>query len=252
MGQLSFRPFNADQDGPLVTAFARDIFLCTFGDHRRFERKFGPNGEHYVPWLERGRRQAMLAYEGDTPVGLVVLGRYKPDPTFGYVFHYYLIEQARGRRLGDELDSFACQALRANGFPHARLAVSLTNIRAVRFYRRRGWTDAGPRPRTPGVHFFEKQLNRSAVSLGSGMVRYYFDVRKDGNVLRDDEGSEAESLDAAVHAAARSAAELGTGRLARGDFTDVVIEVRDERDQRVCTVTASMKIDRHDPPQPHP
>jgi len=44
-----------------------------------------------------------------------------------------------------------------------------------------------------------------------------------------------------------SAAEIGTSRLAKGDFSDVLIEVRDERDQRVFTVAASMKIDRHDP-----
>jgi hypothetical protein len=42
-------------------------------------------------------------------------------------------------------------------------------------------------------------------------------------------------VDAAVQAAARLAAEIGTSRLVKGDFSDVVIEVRDERDQRVGT-----------------
>jgi hypothetical protein len=56
-------------------------------------------------------------------------------------------------------------------------------------------------------------------------------------------GAEFDSLDAAVHAAARSAAEIDTSRLARGDTSDVVIEVRDEQNQR--TVTASMQIERH-------
>jgi hypothetical protein len=65
--------------------------------------------------------------------------------------------------------------------------------------------------------------------------------------VRDDEGAEFDSLEAAVHAAARSAAEIGTSRLARGDTSDVVIEVRDEQNQRVCTVTASMRIERHGP-----
>jgi hypothetical protein len=79
------------------------------------------------------------------------------------------------------------------------------------------------------------------------MARYYLDIRDGEQLSRDDEGTEFASLDAAVHGAARSAAEIGTGRLTRGDFSDVVIEVRDERGQRVCTVTASMKIDRHTP-----
>ena len=61
------------------------------------------------------------------------------------------------------------------------------------------------------------------------MARYYFDVQTGKPLVRDDEGAEFDSLDAAVQAAARSAAEIGTSRLARGDFSDVVIEVRDER-----------------------
>ena len=77
------------------------------------------------------------------------------------------------------------------------------------------------------------------------MARYYFDVRNGKPPVHDDDGAEFDSVDAAVQAAARSAAEIGTSRLAGGDFSDVVIEVRDEQNQRVATVTASMRIERH-------
>jgi hypothetical protein len=77
--------------------------------------------------------------------------------------------------------------------------------------------------------------------------RFYFDVRDDGNIIPDDDGSEFESLEAAVHAAACATAEIGTDRLAKGDTRDVVIEVRDDQGQRVCTVTASMTIEWHNP-----
>ena len=77
------------------------------------------------------------------------------------------------------------------------------------------------------------------------MARYYFDVLNVKQLVQDDEGSEFDSLDAAIQGAARLAAEIGTDRLARCDTSHVVLEVRDEQDQRVCTVTASMKIDRH-------
>jgi hypothetical protein len=80
--------------------------------------------------------------------------------------------------------------------------------------------------------------------------RYYFDLYEGVELMRDEEGSAFDSLDAAVQGAARSAAEIGTNRLAKGDFTDVVLEVRDERDQRTFTVTASMRFDWHDLP-PH-
>ena len=82
------------------------------------------------------------------------------------------------------------------------------------------------------------------------MARYYFDLYDGAELVRDEEGSAFGSQDAAIQGAARSAAEIGMNRLAKGDFTDVVLEVRNERYQRVFTVTASMKIDRHDLP-PH-
>ena len=79
------------------------------------------------------------------------------------------------------------------------------------------------------------------------MARYYLDIHDGEQFVRDDEGSEFDSLDAAVQGVARSAAEIGTSRLAKGDTRDVIIEVRDQQDQRVVTVTASMTIEWHDP-----
>jgi hypothetical protein len=75
--------------------------------------------------------------------------------------------------------------------------------------------------------------------------RYYFDVLNGLDSVYDDDGAEFDNSDAAVHAAARSAAEIGSSRLAKGDTRAVVIEVRDNRNQRVGTVTASMTIKRH-------
>jgi len=83
------------------------------------------------------------------------------------------------------------------------------------------------------------------------MARYYLDIHDGERFVRDGEGSVFDSLDAAVQGAARSATEIGQSWLARGDTSDVVIEIRDERNRRVCTVTASMRIDRHDLPA-HP
>jgi hypothetical protein len=79
------------------------------------------------------------------------------------------------------------------------------------------------------------------------VARYYLDIHDGEQLVRDDEGSEFDSLDAAVQGVARSAAEIGTSRLAKGDTRDVIIEVRDQQDQRVVTVTASMTIEWHDP-----
>ena len=75
------------------------------------------------------------------------------------------------------------------------------------------------------------------------VARYYFDILDGAQSVRDDEGSDFDSLDAAVQAAARAAAEIGTDRLAKGDTRDVVIGVRDERGKRICTVKVRISRD---------
>ncbi len=67
------------------------------------------------------------------------------------------------------------------------------------------------------------------------MARYHFDIQDGTTLVRDDEGTAFDIPDGAVQAVARSAAEIGTSRLAKGDFRDVVIEVRDKSDERVGT-----------------
>ncbi len=86
------------------------------------------------------------------------------------------------------------------------------------------------------------------------MARYYFDLHDGAQSVRDDDGAEFDSLDAAAQPATRSVVEIGTNRLGRGDTRDVVIEVRDERGQRLCTVKASMEIEWHvsRSQRPHP
>jgi hypothetical protein len=79
------------------------------------------------------------------------------------------------------------------------------------------------------------------------VARYYIDIHDGEQLVRDDEGFEFDSPGAAMRAAARSATEIGTSKLAKGDTSDVVIQVRDQQDQRVVTVTASMTIEWHDP-----
>ena len=50
------------------------------------------------------------------------------------------------------------------------------------------------------------------------VARYYFDIHDGPQSVRDDEGTEFDSLDAAVQAATRSAAEIGTNRLGKGRY----------------------------------
>ncbi|WP_262029191.1 DUF6894 family protein [Microvirga sp. Mcv34] len=79
------------------------------------------------------------------------------------------------------------------------------------------------------------------------MPRFYFDVREGTRFIPDADGLEFESLDAAEHAAAEAAAEIGRDRLPKSDARDITIEVKNEHRQRVLTVTITMAIHRVDP-----
>lgn len=76
------------------------------------------------------------------------------------------------------------------------------------------------------------------------MPRYFFDTREGQQLTPDDVGLEFDSLDAAEHAAACAAAEIGRDCLPKGDGHEVSVEVKNEHGQRMLTVTVSMAVDR--------
>jgi hypothetical protein len=83
------------------------------------------------------------------------------------------------------------------------------------------------------------------------MPRFYFDIREGTRFVSDEGGIEFESLDAAEHHAAQTAAEIGRDKLPSRNAREIVVEVRNEHKQRVITVAASMRIQRVSPsPEP--
>ncbi|MGE4132784.1 MAG: GNAT family N-acetyltransferase [Bdellovibrionales bacterium] len=71
---------------------------------------------------------------------------------------YYLVPELRGQGFSNHLEEFAVSHLKSRGFTRARLSVSPSNVRAVRFYEKNGWRDMGPRPDHPEVRLMEKSL----------------------------------------------------------------------------------------------
>lgn len=83
------------------------------------------------------------------------------------------------------------------------------------------------------------------------MPRFYFDVREGTRFVSDEGGMEFDSLDAAEHHAAQTAAEIGRDKLPSSDAREIIVEVRNAHKQRVITVMVSMRIQRVVPlPEP--
>jgi hypothetical protein len=81
------------------------------------------------------------------------------------------------------------------------------------------------------------------------MARYHLSM-PGVSLVPDEDGPEFETLAAAEHQAARTAADIGLRRLPKGDVCQTVVEVRDEHHQQVAVMTVSMRIDRPTPLSP--
>jgi hypothetical protein len=78
------------------------------------------------------------------------------------------------------------------------------------------------------------------------MSRFYLNVHDGVNFSVEEEGLEFDSLAAAERAAVLTAFELGLDRVRKGYTAnhEMVVEVRDEQQQRVAMVTSAMTIHR--------
>jgi ribosomal protein S18 acetylase RimI-like enzyme len=160
--RLTLRPIDLASDGPTIVRYAKDLFTISFGSTARFVEQFGEDSSGYAPWIAQKQAiapsYASLACKEGQPAGMVLLGPWPDDPAVGYVYHLYLEPRVRGRGLAAELDLFAVAALRAQGHDTARLSVAQSNRPALHFYRKQGWTEAGPRPDQPGILYMWRKL----------------------------------------------------------------------------------------------
>lgn len=163
--QLTFLAIDLDRHGALAIEFRRDSYVCSFGNDQIFIEENGPDGGAYLDWLRERVKQFpeghVHVWQGDTIVGQLemIIGTHG-----GYINLFYLRPESRGCGLGDELHAYAVALLRRYRVGVAGLSVSPTNERAIRYYRRHGWLDRGPRPGAPHVHELELVISAPAGS----------------------------------------------------------------------------------------
>ena len=160
--ELKFEPINLDLHSDICVRFRADSYVCSFGSDARFYEEAGKSGELYLTRIAERMIQlpgsCVHVWQGQAIVGQIELNRYKTDPSLGYVNLYYLAPQYRDQGWGRFLDGYAVSYLTSLGFSAARLSVSPTNLQAMRFYAKQGWTDLGPRPDAPEVHLMGRDL----------------------------------------------------------------------------------------------
>jgi ribosomal protein S18 acetylase RimI-like enzyme len=160
--KLTFRPIDLDAEASVCVTYMRDLLKLNFGSDETFIRDYGEDGGGYIQWLRprlvADPRAAVFACADSQPLGMVVTGRWRGDPSIGYVNQYYLMPAWRGRGLGRQLDDYAMSVLWTQGCRQARLTAASTNTAAVSFYIKLGWRNAGPRADVPGATYFTRQI----------------------------------------------------------------------------------------------
>ena len=157
MDSLSFRPINLALDWQTAVLFRQDAFACSFGTTPSLE-VFDP--EKYLNWLRaklaEDPKSAVHVWQRDRVIGQMELGADASPSLMGYINLYYLIPEVRGTGISQELDQYALEYFRSLGVAGARLSVSPSNQRAIRYYERNGWKHLGVREDAPELSLMEK------------------------------------------------------------------------------------------------
>jgi predicted metalloenzyme YecM/ribosomal protein S18 acetylase RimI-like enzyme len=171
-----FLPIDLVRHSETAYEFRLDSFKASFGD----DPELWPDSFikcEYLEWLrlkvEKDPFSVVHVWWNQEIIGQIEIGHYPEDPTWGYIYLYYLKPEFRGKNLGKDLEDFAARFFAQRGLPRSRLSVSPTNERALQFYHKNGWQDRGPRPRHPEVRLMEKKFQ-----LPQFQAQFYFEAHQ--------------------------------------------------------------------------
>ncbi len=159
MSAIAFIPIDLESTADLCVRFRRDAMAESFADGaERFDLASGENHQHYLDWLQQRLQEfpegCVHILESSSIVGQIEM-QLTGQQTLTYLNMLYLVPEARGRGLGNQLHDYIIQIFQQVGVVKAQLSVSPTNQRALAFYKKHHWQDLGPRPEDPELHLME-------------------------------------------------------------------------------------------------
>ncbi len=157
---LQFKPINLQKHAGLCLQFISDTHLCSYGPMDDFSEE-GQTPQRFLDRiaakLADDPESCLHVWQGDSIVGQINFGTFR-DPAIGYLSFFYVAPEWRGTGVAAEMDAFVTRRFRQRGYKTARLSVTVFNERALRFYRKCGWADIGPREDNPAAHNMEKTI----------------------------------------------------------------------------------------------
>jgi GNAT superfamily N-acetyltransferase len=100
--------------------------------------------EHLKREWEGARSLTLIAWDGDRPIGLLMLAGYSDSPLFQYrhwaeILALFIDPEVRGGMLAIRFVKMAKSWAREHGYDRIQLYVTATNDRARRFYEKSGF-----------------------------------------------------------------------------------------------------------------
>ena len=120
IGPLTFTPVDLKSYEDVCVQFSEDAFVESFGDAKRFHEEDGKGSERYRVWLRerlaKDPTSVVLVWNASKIIGQVTAGKWKVDPSVGYVSLYYLIPEMRGKGIATQLLKKVCEVALEEGF----------------------------------------------------------------------------------------------------------------------------------------
>jgi ribosomal protein S18 acetylase RimI-like enzyme len=162
ISNLNFKTMDLKQHADVCVKFRKDAFVVSFGSDEHFRGSDGKGADRYLEdnhrRIEADPESCVHVWQDNRIIGQIELEMWFKDPAVGYIDLFYLIPECRGKGYGDALEQYAESYFQKRNVKQIRLSVSPTNIRAVKFYKKHGWKDCGPREGFPLVHYMEKNI----------------------------------------------------------------------------------------------
>lgn len=101
--------------------------------------------EYWVPsirsWLQDGRFEGVLVYDGKHPVGCCIYGRGRDEShdTWGEIVSLYMLPEASRKGLGGQLLAYCMDQMRREGYTRFYLWAIDGNKAAEQFYEKHGF-----------------------------------------------------------------------------------------------------------------
>lgn len=101
--------------------------------------------EHLAHTRTAGHGLTLLAWCGAQPVGLMMMDGHTDSPLFKHrywadLLALYVVPEVRGAGVADRLLAVGAAWVHAQGYTRVQLHVTVTNVRAKRFYAKGGFT----------------------------------------------------------------------------------------------------------------